>query len=592
MWMKRSLPSWFPQVIGSLAIGLTICIGAFWLVTQKHEQSHAAIYKSTLEVSRLLTDGLENQLILAFKISEMALSRMASDWKTHDICEIDPSEAPTLKAISVEFGTEGILAVIDTSGRILCSNLSLAPGGVWVADRDYFKAAVEASPDSIVFGAPILGRISGEWSLPIARRISDVDGAFAGVMYTAIPISFFLTQFEAVRPGVNGSVTLYDFDKRLLARAPSQGTSIGTVAAQAVIWQHFPAVRRGNLEGIAAATDGVRRIASFTQVGSYPLVVAVAASTGDALAQWQREVQTDQIMLLIASLLVLTVSALQGWRLHKLHQSRQISRAARDDAEKSASEARRLAAVAEAASRAKTLMLARFSHEFRTPLNAVLGFSEMTRLGLSGPISDRARENLGIVHSAGEHLNRMIGTLLDLSRIELSPSALEKERYNLNHALRDAVSMVQADARAKSIQIQVAAPEVELVAHIDPTRIVQVLVNLLSNAIRHSPAGGLIVVSLVAEGHGPIFRVEDRGTGIQTNRLSSIFEPFGGEDPNVARPDGTGLGLAISRQIMVAHGGNLTLENREGGGCCALATLPSTNDNDTKSDLPLMEERG
>jgi PAS domain S-box-containing protein len=268
-------------------------------------------------------------------------------------------------------------------------------------------------------------------------------------------------------------------------------------------------------------------------------------------------------------------------------QLRVAAERASADAEKSAIKARRLAAVAEAASRAKTLMLARFSHEFRTPLNAVIGFSEMTRMGLSGPISDRARDNLGIVQSAGEHLNRMIGTLLDLSRIELSSSALDKERFDLNHALRDAVSMVLADAMSKSIQINVVAPNGEFAADFDPTRIVQVLVNLLSNAIRHSPSGGSVVVSLAAEEHGVVFRVEDRGSGIQANRFASIFEPFGGDDPNVARPDGNGLGLAISRQIMVAHGGNLTIENREGGGCCAVATLPIGNDNDAKEVEPV-----
>jgi diguanylate cyclase len=172
--MKFSLPPEMPQVIGSLAIGFTICLGALWFITQKHEQSRAVINKSAVEVSRLLTDGLENQLILALKISEMALSRMASEWKTHDVCEGGPSETPALQVISAEYGAEGVLSVMDASGRVLCSNLSLAPSGVWVADRDYFKAAADASPNTIVFGAPILGRVSGEWSLPIARRVSDV----------------------------------------------------------------------------------------------------------------------------------------------------------------------------------------------------------------------------------------------------------------------------------------------------------------------------------------------------------------------------------------------------------------------------------
>lgn len=229
---------------------------------------------------------------------------------------------------------------------------------------------------------------------------------------------------------------------------------------------------------------------------------------------------------------------------------------------------------AAAALREKTLLLARFSHELRTPLNAIIGYCDMVRLGYTGKLPDRARNYLEIVQKAGEHLNRMIGTLLDLSNLELNAQSLSRGPGNLEDTLQDAVAMVHAGATAKSVKIKIVSTVDGLMAKYDHTRIVQVLINLLSNAIRHSPNGGAVTVSMFADESRAQFKVEDNGDGIDPSRLPSIFDPFGGEHPDRPRPEGTGLGLPLSLQIMKAHGGDLTIENRESGGCCAIATLP------------------
>lgn len=204
-----------------------------------------------------------------------------------------------------------------------------------------------------------------------------------------------------------------------------------------------------------------------------------------------------------------------------------------------------------------------------------MGFADMTRLGYGGAIPERARENLAIIHRAGDHLHRMIGTLLDLSRLELDDAALAKENSDLKEILRDAVDMVTADAAAKSVAIELHVPSEPCRADCDRGRVLQVLVNLLSNAVRNGPHRGVVVVTLQMDAEGAGFRVLDRGPGIAPDRLETIFEPFGGAHPENVRNEGAGLGLAISAQIMSAHGGSLTLQNRRNGGLCATAILPS-----------------
>jgi signal transduction histidine kinase len=265
--------------------------------------------------------------------------------------------------------------------------------------------------------------------------------------------------------------------------------------------------------------------------------------------------------------LVWTTAYLEDRELRRVKLAAAELAAARDSAQLAR-------AVAEHATQAKTLLLARFSHEFRTPLNAVMGFADMTRLGYGGAIPERARENLAIIHRAGDHLHRMIGTLLDLSRLELDEAALAKENVDLKQILRDAAEMATADAAAKSIEIELHMPTAPCLADCDRSRLLQVLVNLLSNAVRNSPHRSVVAATLRIDAEGAGFRVLDQGPGIAPERLATIFEPFGGVAPNTARTEGVGLGLAISAQIMAAHGGSLTLENRREGGLCATAILP------------------
>ncbi|MFN7190354.1 MAG: sensor histidine kinase, partial [Rhodospirillales bacterium] len=234
----------------------------------------------------------------------------------------------------------------------------------------------------------------------------------------------------------------------------------------------------------------------------------------------------------------------------------------------------------ERANRSKTKLLANLSHELRTPLNAMIGFTEMVRLGYKGTVSDDSKESLDLVLRSAKHLDRLVATLLDMSRIELDPAALEIAEADANAALGDALAIVRDATDRKELVVACDLPNEPLVGQFDRMRFVQVAVNLLSNAVRHSPTGGTIDVHLRSLEGAIELCVADRGPGIAADQLETMMEPFG--DPNIAtaRPVGTGLGLSISREIARAHGGDLVVANRAQGGlraCARFGPGPSTD---------------
>ena len=232
---------------------------------------------------------------------------------------------------------------------------------------------------------------------------------------------------------------------------------------------------------------------------------------------------------------------------------------------------------AETANASKTAFLANMSHELRTPLNAILGFSEIIAQECFGPVGNaRYKEYAGDVHASGKHLLSLINDLLDVAKIEAGRMEIAPNPLEAGRVFAVALKLIGGKAREKgqslSITVEPSAPPL----HADERALKQILLNLVSNAVKFTPEGGRIeVVGGLARDGGFQIMVRDNGPGIPRDKLDRIFTPFSQVDNSYDRQaGGTGLGLALVRGLAELHGGRAWLESEFGKGCSVYVNLP------------------
>jgi signal transduction histidine kinase len=230
---------------------------------------------------------------------------------------------------------------------------------------------------------------------------------------------------------------------------------------------------------------------------------------------------------------------------------------------------------AEAASKAKSDFLANISHELRTPLNAIIGFSELIRSEAFGPIgNDRYREYAADVHESAQHLLTMINDVLDLSKAESGHIDVRIEPVEVGSVVEASTRMMQTLANEKNVAMELALPDALPVVRTDEGRLRQVLLNILSNAVKFTPAEGRVRVSVEAS-DSMVIAIEDTGIGVAARDLPKVMAPFGRGETSWSRQyEGTGLGLPLSKRIMEALGGALELDSEVGVGTRVRLWLP------------------
>lgn len=229
---------------------------------------------------------------------------------------------------------------------------------------------------------------------------------------------------------------------------------------------------------------------------------------------------------------------------------------------------------AEAANRAKSEFLANMSHELRTPLNAIIGFSEMLH---SGAYNKNSGEYALIIHQSGHHLLTLINDILDLAKIEAGGLSLNEDPFDLGALLKECVDLMRAKAQAGDIALAFESQCGNLGVFADERALRQIALNLLSNALKFTPAGGSVKAFLRRGAEGEIiFGVEDSGLGIRKEDLDRVFENFGQGRHDVAISEkGTGLGLPIVKGLVDAHDGRVELESQPGQGTRVTIVLPA-----------------
>jgi signal transduction histidine kinase len=246
-------------------------------------------------------------------------------------------------------------------------------------------------------------------------------------------------------------------------------------------------------------------------------------------------------------------------------------------AEQLRSQIREMAAALEAARRAseiKSRFLASVSHEFRTPLNGIIGFSELLFDAKVGPVTNDQKECLSDILGCSRHLLTLINQVLDLTKIESGKMYFQYERVNLEALASEVIDGLKALAASKRIALRIECDPRVGAVKADAARLRQVLFNYLSNAVKFTPEDGAVSVFIQPEDPASYrIAVQDNGVGIHPEDLARLFTEFGQVGPAQAG-SGTGLGLAITRQIVEKQGGHVGVESRIGYGSRFWAVLP------------------
>jgi signal transduction histidine kinase len=377
----------------------------------------------------------------------------------------------------------------------------------------------------------------------IAARALDLCRATTGWVYRFDGELIHIAAAHSLRPEAVAVV------RQSYPMPPSRGGGTArAVLSRAIVY--IPDIREDDeyrLEVLAKAADYRSVLAVPMLLDGTPIgVVVVTGAEAGAFSQRQIE--------LLQTFADQAVIAVENVRLFKelAQKSREL----------------------EAASRHKSEFLANMSHELRTPLNAIIGFSEVLAERMFGELNQKQDEYLRDIHASGHHLLSLINDILDLSKIEAGRMELEPVAFNLPTAIDNALTFVRERAGRRSIALHQAVDERLGQMRGDERKIKQVLLNLLSNALKFTPEGGRIDVrAALADGMAEI-SVADTGIGIAPEDHDAVFEEFRQVGTAAKKVEGTGLGLALSRKFIELHGGTIRLESEVGVGSTFTFTVP------------------
>ncbi len=452
------------------------------------------------------------------------------------------------------------IAVIDGNEKLL--RVEHGGEGVYVGDRDYMLAMRDAEPGKVYIGEPLVSRVTGQPSIPLAmkprRNVSGID-----MLLATIPVHSFEEAYRDLLVSAPSAIGLLRDDGVVLHLTPDPrervgrslpGFDLATLSREHPPMTVFDRDRIGNL--------AMEVKVSYATVDPYPLIVGGALRANALEAAWYRQAWPKIASTFFGSLMVVLLTV---WLLVQMGH--------RDAAMRKMTE---VLVELEAANRAKRDFMARMSHELRTPLNAILGFSELISGAMVGPVSKTYQDYGRDIHRSGAHLLDMINQVLDITRIETGSLHPKPEPVDIDAVAAEVATILRPLAEARQVKVRFEFEADARKLRADPMMLRQMLLNLVSNAVKFSPTGAAVTVQSGADEDGLILKVSDRGPGIDKDKLQHVFEPFGsGQSLLAQQAAGIGLGLPIAKKLVEMHGGRLTITTSRQKGTVVTLAFPA-----------------
>jgi signal transduction histidine kinase len=586
--IKRRIAWRIGAVVGLIILGITALLIASIVKIRQDALDEARLRASYL--SAALEEDLEGALDIAAVVSEFVKRRVEAEGDAAPLAEL---KQEVVKYIPRLIG----ISTIGPDGHLLATSGDVATSPPDFSQFDFFIANRASTSSGFRVGKPVTGLLSGQAVIPETQRLEKKDGAFAGVLLFLIDPVRATAMYHQVDLGNSGSLMIVGTDGTIFAGyvlpRGLDPSLIGTrVAAQiATLLQGAPS---GSYVA-ASPIDGIERVHSWRRLKDFPLVALVGLGKAEALAGANRQAILMSGLGLLSVGLLLALTATLGREISRRIKQAFALESHRRKLKEINAECRSAKLQAERANQSKSLFLANIGHELRTPLTAIIGFAEITRDKVFGNDLDRYAGYASDIYEAGTHLLELIGNLLDWSKIEAGKFELHEKALDLSQIEADCLRLVRGQAENRGIELAASPGGAGISLCADETALKQIILNVLSNAIKFTPRGGSVWLGRTLEADGSLkVAVRDSGIGMTEDEVRQALEPFRQVQNALSQHrDGTGLGLPLAAQLTELHGGSLAIESHPSQGTTVSIHFPAwrvNSDNTLESSEPPEKE--
>ncbi len=540
--IKQKILRWFsPDIRASYLVCAAIAIGLVWW---------GAVHFVSVEKEQITRQSADRAARLATVFEQNTLKILS--YADHFIMMLrrDYMNSVSIDTIRQIVGDHGYnrdmvshFTIIGPDGTPLyVSGHDIKPGAT-AKDRDYFKHFVANENDGLYISPPHRGRNTGKLTMRLVRRITLPDGGFGGVVFAAIDVTSLTAFFTEINIGPKSAATLIGSDKIIRAHAPATWLGPGQNVSASQLWSELEKSPSGVYRQ-TSLVDNVTRYHAYRKLAEFPLIVSIGVSTQDLEAEVGEFELPAYLIAGLISIIIIVVTILVHRKVYRVRYE----------------------------------FLANMSHELRTPLNAIIGYAEMMEHKIFGPLGDPHYEDyVKSISTSGQHLLSVINDLLDLSKIDAGKLELEEDQVFVGQAIGFALDINKSMAEAKNIDLITSLSRDDLGLIADDRLVKQILLNLVSNAVKFTPEGGRVSVMGSVKRNGAIeLIVQDNGVGMDEDGIARSQVPFARiKDPKLRTVEGTGLGLSLTRQLVELHGGQLEIESQLGKGTRVTVRFPA-----------------